>query len=204
MAGTTTNYGWTYPTSTDLVKDGATAIQTAVQDADTTLFTALNGAYPGLRFIKKQTIGSAVSSVSVTSAFSSTYENYKIIITGGVGSTSQANIGLQLTGSTTGYYQALQFVNYSTGVAAGAVSNNASSFQYVGNADVDNITLDLDIMSPFLAATTRISGAYVTSINAGPLNGSHSVKTSYSGFTLTPASGTITGGTIYVYGYGIN
>ena len=24
MAGTTTNYAWTYPTSTDLVKDGAT------------------------------------------------------------------------------------------------------------------------------------------------------------------------------------
>jgi hypothetical protein len=35
MAGTTTNFGWTYPTSTDLVKDGATAIQTAVQGVDT-------------------------------------------------------------------------------------------------------------------------------------------------------------------------
>ena len=35
MAGTTTNFGWTYPSSTDLVKDGATAIQTAVQGVDT-------------------------------------------------------------------------------------------------------------------------------------------------------------------------
>lgn len=35
MAGTTTNNGWTYPTSTDLVKDGATAIQTLADGIDT-------------------------------------------------------------------------------------------------------------------------------------------------------------------------
>lgn len=35
MATTTTNFGWTVPTSTDYVKDGATAIQTAVQGVDT-------------------------------------------------------------------------------------------------------------------------------------------------------------------------
>jgi hypothetical protein len=41
MAGTTTNNGWTYPTSTDLVKDGATAIQTALQGVDTSTGTGL-------------------------------------------------------------------------------------------------------------------------------------------------------------------
>lgn len=35
MAGTTTNNGWDYPTSTDLVKDGALNIQTLAQDIDT-------------------------------------------------------------------------------------------------------------------------------------------------------------------------
>lgn len=35
MAGTTTNNAWTYPTSTDLVKDGATAIQTLADGIDT-------------------------------------------------------------------------------------------------------------------------------------------------------------------------
>lgn len=35
MAGTTTNNGWTYPTSTDYVKDGATAIQTLATGIDT-------------------------------------------------------------------------------------------------------------------------------------------------------------------------
>ena len=37
MAGTTTAFGWNYPTSTDLVKDGATAIQTLADDIDTSL-----------------------------------------------------------------------------------------------------------------------------------------------------------------------
>jgi len=34
MAGTTTNFGFDYPTSTDYVKDGATAIQALADDVD--------------------------------------------------------------------------------------------------------------------------------------------------------------------------
>ena len=34
MAGTTTNFGFDYPTSTDYVKDGATAIQGLANDVD--------------------------------------------------------------------------------------------------------------------------------------------------------------------------
>ena len=37
MATTTTNFGWDVPTSTDLVKNGATAISTLGQDIDTTM-----------------------------------------------------------------------------------------------------------------------------------------------------------------------
>lgn len=37
MAGTTTNYALDYPTSTDLVRNGATAIQTLATDVDTLL-----------------------------------------------------------------------------------------------------------------------------------------------------------------------
>jgi len=41
MAGTTTNNGWDYPTSTDLLKDGALAIQTLATDIDTSVGTGL-------------------------------------------------------------------------------------------------------------------------------------------------------------------
>jgi hypothetical protein len=46
MATTTTNYGWDIPTSTDLVKDGATAIATLGQDIDTS-FVGLKGGTTG-------------------------------------------------------------------------------------------------------------------------------------------------------------
>ena len=42
MATTTTNFGWDIPQSTDLVKDGATAIATLGQDIDTA-FVDLKG-----------------------------------------------------------------------------------------------------------------------------------------------------------------
>ena len=47
----------------------------------------LNGGQ-GLTLLKTQVVGSAVASVSVTSAFSATYENYLIIYSGGAGSAS--------------------------------------------------------------------------------------------------------------------
>lgn len=51
MTSTTTNYGWTVPTSSDLVKNGATAISTVGQSVDTFLFrpfsknVLINGGY---------------------------------------------------------------------------------------------------------------------------------------------------------------
>ena len=44
MAGTTTTYALDYPTSSDLVRNGATAIQTLADDVDT-LLGATTGGY---------------------------------------------------------------------------------------------------------------------------------------------------------------
>jgi hypothetical protein len=85
MATTTPNYGWPVPTSTDLVKDGATAIEALGDAIDATVFGLPSS---GMTLISTTTIGTAVSSVNVTSAFSTTYDNYKIMISGGVASTT--------------------------------------------------------------------------------------------------------------------
>lgn len=52
MATTTTNFGWDIPQSTDLVKDGATAIATLGQDIDTALLD-LKGGTTGQRLVKQ-------------------------------------------------------------------------------------------------------------------------------------------------------
>jgi hypothetical protein len=200
MAGQTTNYLFDYPTSTDYVKDGATAIETLADDVDATLFTALGGKYPGLRLIKKQTIGSGVSSVTVTGAFSATYDSYKIIVNGGVGSTDQ-NVGLKLGSSTTGYFDVLSYTSYTGTAQTPAGNSNGVNFAFTGNASANAIFFDVNVRNPFLAKYTYVDSPYIAASSAGVDIGQHKVASSYTDFTLIPGA-TLTGGTIYVYGYG--
>jgi hypothetical protein len=200
MATTTPNYGWDVPTSTDYVKDGATAIETLGDDIDATLYTALGGAYPGLRLIKTQTVGTAVASVTVTNAFSATYENYKIVISGVDGSVVAAYLWT-LGSTSTGYYGS-QYYDAYTG-ASGTDRNNNAAYNQCGITAVDdNGNTSFDVINPFLAKRTSITGTYNAGLYSGWFGGSVFNTTSYTAFTITPASGTLTGGQISVYGYG--
>jgi hypothetical protein len=202
MAGQTTNYLFDYPTSTDYVKDGATAIQELADDVDATLFTALGGDYPGMRLVKAQAVGTGVASVNVTSAFSATYENYRIIYSGGTQS-NNTNMTLKLGASTTGYYGTLVYMQYSSATVLGTTDNNAGAFTYVGGGDSNASFVNFELLCPEKAQFTRLlSGKYLISTTSGNYDGVHKVATSYTDFTITPGAGTLTGGTIYVYGYG--
>jgi len=203
MAGQTTNYLFDYPTSTDYVKDGATAIQTLATDVDTTLFTALGGAYPGLRLVKKQAIGSGVSSVSVTNAFSATYDNYKIMLGGTVGSTNLF-LAMTLTGSSANYNNSVLYASYAGGAAATATLGT-TSWSQAGDVQTDGCSLNVELGDPFNAKRTGYRSLGVGMASNGNnllMSGNHTLATSYTGFTLTTSTGTITGGNIYVYGYG--
>jgi hypothetical protein len=298
MATTTTNFGWDIPQSTDLVKDGATAIAALGQDIDTafidlkggttgqvlakqantdldftwvtpelgditavtagtgisgggttgavtvtnsmataidakgdlvpgtgadtfsrlavgangTVLTADSAEATGLKWstvgsgltlVKAQTIGSAVSSVTVTSAFNTTYDNYLINISGGVGSVD-ANIALTLGSATSGYKYGGIYLLYSGTTVTGEASNGAASFPRAARGSTNSIDGEVVLKNPFntkrTAAQWRISSTIdgqLWAIGGGVLDDA----TSYTAFTLTPASGTLTGGTIRVYGY---
>jgi hypothetical protein len=199
---TTTNYSWSTPDNTAYVKDGASSIRTLGSSVDTTLYTALGGAYPGLRLIKKQTIGTGVSSVTVTDAFSATYEAYKIIVTGGVASTA-TQINFRCGTTATGYeYGGIAGGANGVVSAFGSTSTTSST---VGEIDTNSLRASFDVLDPFTAKYTSILGGIAYSIfnaNLRTYCGILKDTTSYTSFTLLPASGTITGGTIYVYGYG--
>ena len=204
MATTTPNYGWDVPTSTDYVKDGATAIETLGDDIDATLYTALGGAYPGLRLVKTQTIGTAVSTVTVTDAFSATYNHYKILLIGGTASAS-SSLNLKIGNASTGYYAGIFAIRWD-GTTQGLGQSN-TAFLTLGTTAASGNQLDLTIGNPFNTSATTIYGQAVwmqtaaTGFNrtvGGYLNNTNS----YTSFTLAVGSGTITGGTIYVYGYG--
>jgi hypothetical protein len=165
-------------------------------------FSFVEGA-GGLTLVKTQTIGTTVASVAVTGAFSSTYDSYKIIVSGGVGSTG-ANLSLQFGATTTGYYSALNRVTYSTGVVSGLGNNNGASFTICGDSRTTGIMMDIDVLAPNLARPTVIGGPHVvidTGGAGGSVSGFLNDNTAYTGFTILVGAGTITGGTIKIYGY---
>jgi hypothetical protein len=199
----TTNYNFEIPDDTDLVKDGALAMRDLGQDVDTQLFTALGGDYPGLRLVKKQTIGTGVSSVQVTDAFSATYDAYKIIITGGAGSADDQNMNFKIGSSTTAYSNNLIFTTYTSTTVTGAVQNNINAYiDFVGDVAINGLSANFDVVNPFLSKWTFVNGRLIRSTLAGTFNGIHKVASSFTDFTIGSLGATMTGGTIYVYGYG--
>ena len=166
--------------------------------ADTNTYLANSG----LVYVTSATIGSGVSSVTVSSAFNSTYDDYKIIISGGATSSTQNNLTLKLGSSTSTYYGSFIYAAFATGAVLGAGINNAANFTFVGGVDVNSVYCNIELQCPFLAKYTNIQALTVGySTIRGSATGEHETATSYSAFTLAPASGTLTGGTITVYGY---
>lgn len=279
MATTTTNFGWDIPQSTDLVKDGATAIAALGQDIDTafvdlkggttgqvlakasgtdldfswvaqddsnaiqnaivdakgdlisataadtparlavgtngqiltvdsTTATGIKWATPaasasGLTFISA-TACSAVSSQAIT-AFSSTYENYRVIVVGDGTANGYLQIRLRSgsTDSSTGYsgYVNRYFASNATQTYA---FNTAGEFE-VGQADPAS-TAVLDVLRPNLAKRTSLIATGM-GYQTGPARAItqisqaiHNVETAYDGINVIWTGGAFTG-TIYIYGY---
>lgn len=147
------------------------------------------------------TIGSAVASVAVAGCFSSLYDNYKIVVSGGVGSAATADLALQLGSATTNYAYQLVFGAYAN-VAQAAGATGAASFVIAGGSSTSVASVDCDLLSPFDSTRfTLMMGIMNSGNGAGVFSGQHRTAASFTGFTITPSSGTLTGGTIRVYGY---
>ena len=210
MATTTTHYGFDIPQSTDLVKDGATAIATLGQDIDTAMNTALGTNKAGMVLLNTTSF-SAVASQSINDVFSATYSNYKILVKAACSSATQLSLrmrvgGADLTSSSYMYGGAFVIFNGSTtptGENTGGTSAGFNILDVDGNPGYARI----EMFDPF--ATEQTGVIYDQVFNSGgsrnqgyweAFSGLTTVTTSYTGFTLLPAAGNITG-TVSVYGY---
>jgi hypothetical protein len=164
------------------------------------ILTAAQMNAAGLWLVKKQTIG-AQTSVEITNAFTTDFDSYKIIINGGVASTT-ALISCQLGSTATGYYWSHPFVTYA-GVSGVSSASNSGNFGRVGLGTTSVLTGNFDLINPFNAKNTIIHYSFVdarTNGEAGAGGGFLNDTTSYTGFTIA-STATMTGGTISVYGY---
>jgi hypothetical protein len=206
MATTTTNNAWPIPQSTDLVKDGATAIASLGSAIDTTL-----GVYgsPGLSFVSKNTFTNVATYTLPTNTFTSTYENYRVIIQAKSTTANQsASVRLVTSGTpNSGAIYNKQHLDVYGGTASAAQYNGQTSLSdlFVISNGVECYTT-FDIFSPQLATYTGItciqnnnSSASASQFRLQVYN--TTVTTVFDSLYLFPnTSGNITG-YVTVYGY---
>jgi hypothetical protein len=155
----------------------------------------------GLVLVKTQTVGSGVSSVTVTGAFSATFDNYLITDNGGTQSVDTALMfffGSTQTG--TDYYQSLSYVPFTTGTPTGVGHSLRSEWVYCGGSSGMR-NAHITVMNPGVANFKNMHAVLRYGTVYGTATGYYAAATAQTSFTFKPAAGTMSGGVIRVYGY---
>jgi hypothetical protein len=230
MATTTTNFGWDIPQSTDLVKDGATAIAALGQDIDTAFVDFKGGttgqvlkktsgtdldvewgtASSGLTLINTTSF-SAVASHSVNDVFSATYDNYRILFaTSATTLTGDIQFRFRVSGAdnTTSNYGSVSFIANNGTTRTQQADQNVAILLSSGTTS-SHKGISMDVMDPFSSTkktkfqgTTSGIGAGVTDCQSGFTGGGFNANTSFTGFSFIVGNGTMTG-TVSVFGYNL-
>ena len=147
---------------------------------------------------------SGVSSQSFNDVFSTTYDNYFLLtrITDmSVGDNILIRMRVGGSDDSTSNYSRLGLRITTT---VDRVASYAQTSYLIGETGTKKGAFQTIIYGPFLAALTQFNGlitnGFQNPMENGFQMGAHNVATSYTGFTLIPASGTMTGN-VSVYGY---
>jgi hypothetical protein len=198
---TTTNYGWDTPDDTDLVKDGALAMRDLGQDVDTTLFSVTNGANVGMVHLNTTSFTSQTA-VQVNNVFSSSYDNYLLLLemvsSGSYGVATQLCLsGTPAAGATD--YRRQDMVAIASSVSATGSSTSSTSLGVVRGT---RTLITSTIGNPAKALPTSFIGHQGDPDSTFTIRntaGFHILSTAYDGIRI---SGFVGGtGILRIYGY---
>jgi hypothetical protein len=185
MATTTPNFGWPVPTSTDLVKDGATAIEALGDSIDASLLD-LKGGTSGQVLAKNS--GTDMDFIWVTDAAGDiTAVTVTSPITGG-GTSGSVAIGYDAKAGTTLSFNAQTGTTY-TLVAADAsnklvTTSNASAITVTIPPSVFAAGEQINVQSIGVGLTSFAQGAGVTITSTGATATAPILRARYSACTI--------------------
>jgi len=165
----------------------------------------------GLVFIKAQTF-SSVSSVNVNNVFSSSFDNYKMLVNV-TGNTINGPIYMRMRSggvdTATSVYTWAGLNSYSgSAITSHVGSGGTQTYFFVSGAHATNYTnmpFTFEILQPYATYRTTIYGLHPNPVTPQSyfnyLGGAMNNTTSYDGLTLYHGSGGNLSGVVRIYGY---
>jgi hypothetical protein len=207
MATTTPNYGWTVPTSTDLVKDGATAIETLGDAIDASMNTALGTKKAGMVLLNTTSFSGVASSSLPANTFTSTYRNYLIKIQyTGASASGTLTTRFRASGSdnTNANYQRQVLIVDNTSVTATRDSNQTSLI--LSAVDTNTKSVDIYVSNPQVVDNTYLFINFNANSNtSSPIllsfSGGFNATTQFDSMSFNSSGANISG---YYRVYGFN
>jgi len=139
------------------------------------------------------------SSVSLNGCFTSTYDNYRIVLKATDTGTNSISFRVRTSGTdlSTSTYGRSQY-GYTFAGATDFDNGSSSTSITIARANGSIFAADATVFSPFLSENTRLVSQFTDSSRGASAWGYVNNSTSYDGFTI---SGTSMTGTVRVYGY---
>jgi hypothetical protein len=156
----------------------------------------------GLVLLVAQTL-TTVSSVSFNNVFTSTYKNYRIMLSGDTGNPEDVNLRFRASGSdsTASNYNHQNMTANNTTISGARTTGANIGVLSVWSTNRNSVTCD--VFNPQEALATSYNA--ITAQNGGEIIrhyvGAFTATTQFDGFSLLKTTGTITG-QIRIYGYG--
>jgi hypothetical protein len=164
----------------------------------------------GLVYVKGQTIATGVTAQVITGCFSGTYDSYKVVISNvtlssnGSGTAVYAKMHDGTNPASSGYNYGIPLVDMTIGTVTSTKGISQTTGVVIGTGVGDKFGTSFDVINPNLATHTLfpdLSIMQITNGYSGVGAGMHQNSTAYTSLQIVLSTGTMTGGTIIVYGY---